>query len=166
MNKQLECYVSWFPEPEAFMTDAFSFSWQNCLPYIFAPFSLIGKVINKLIMDEVEKALLIVPLWRSQSWFPLLLSNLISFPIRLPRHKDLLTLTHNSQPHPLSRKLRMVAVVLSGKDCNVKEFQNQQLPLLLTHGDVGQESSMDWHGTNGIFGVIQGRSIPFVRLRQ
>lgn len=42
----------------------------------------------------MEKALLIIPYWKSQPWFPLIVSNLISYPIRLPRHRDLLTLPH------------------------------------------------------------------------
>ena len=94
LNRQLEKFVTWFPEPGSYRTDAFSFSWQNYKPYIFAPFNFIGRVVNKIVTDKVDKALLIVPLWRSQSWFPLLLSNMIPFPVRLPHHRDLLTLPH------------------------------------------------------------------------
>ena len=96
LNKQLDVFVSWFPEPGALHCDAFSFSWHNYRPYIFPPFSLVGKVINKIIEDKVEKAILVFPLWKSQSWFPLLLDN--SFPVRLPRHKDLLVLPPDLLP--------------------------------------------------------------------
>ena len=165
LNRQLEKFVTWFPEPGSYRTDAFSFSWQNYKPYIFAPFNLIGRVVNKIVTDKVDKALLIVPLWRSQSWFPLLLSNMISFPVRLPHHRDLLTLPHSSQLHPLSKRLTMVAVILSGKDWRVKEFQDQQLASLSTPGEMGPESSMVWLGKTGIFGIYLDKLIPLIRLK-
>lgn len=68
------------------------------------------KVIHKLIEDDVEKAILILPLWASQSWFPLIIDHIISYPVRLPRHRDLLTLVHNNSRHPLSKSLNMVVV--------------------------------------------------------
>ena len=166
LNRQLEKFVTWFPEPGSYKTDAFFFSWHDFAPYIFAPFNLIGRVVNKIAIDQVDKALLIVPLWRSQPWFPLLLSYMISFPVRLPHHKDLLTLPHSGQHHPLSKRLTMVAVMLSGRDWRVKEFQDQQLASLSTHGEMVPESNTVWHGKSGIFGVFLDKLIPLIRLKQ
>jgi hypothetical protein len=42
----------------------------------------------KIMSDKVEKAILIVPFWPAQNWFSFLNSNLISLPVRLPRHTD------------------------------------------------------------------------------
>ena len=39
-------------------------SWGNYIPYIFLPFSLVGKVINKIVDDQVEKAILIFPVYK------------------------------------------------------------------------------------------------------
>jgi hypothetical protein len=64
-------------------TDAFTISWSELKPYIFPPFSLIGKVMLKIMSDKVEKAILIVPFWPAQNWFSFLNSNLISLPVRL-----------------------------------------------------------------------------------
>lgn len=61
LNKRLPNFVSWFPEPGAYAVNAFSLSWSNMLPYIFPPFNLIGKVLNKIINDKVDRALMIVP---------------------------------------------------------------------------------------------------------
>lgn len=166
LNRQLDKFVSWFPEPSAFCYNAFSLSWHEFSPYIFAPFSLIANVINKILADEVEKALLIIPYWKSQTWFPLIVSNLISYPIRLPRHRDLLTLPHDGRVHPLSKSMRMVAVVLSGKSYKVRDFQNQLLTSLSTPGDEEHKNNTVWPGKNGIFGVYKGQSIPFIRLKQ
>ena len=166
LNKQVERFVSWYPEPGCFMTDAFSFSWHEYSPYIFPPFSLIGRVVNKVIEDEVDRAILIVPFWRAQSWFPLILSNMISFPVRLPRHKDLLTLQHSGEIHPLAKKLTMVAVMLSGRHWRHREFQKELQNSLSTRGDQGQGSNTVWPGKNGIFGILLNIEIPFERLKQ
>jgi hypothetical protein len=165
LNCQLKKFTSWFPEPGAFKIDAFSFSWHDLTPYIFPPFNLVGKILNKIIADKVSKALLIVPHWTSQSWFPLLLSCLISLPIRLPRHKNILTLPHNGQFHPLGKTLSLTVVTVSGDYSKTKDFQEQLWTSLLIHGDQGQLNNITWHGKSGVFGVKSGKLIPFVSLR-
>ena len=166
LNKQLEKFVSWYPEPGCFMTDAFSFSWHDYSPYIFPPFSLIGRVVNKVIDDKVDRAILITPFWRSQSWFPLVLSNMISSPVRLPRHQDLLTLQFSQETHPLAKKITMVGVVLSGRDWRHREYQLGLQTSSLALGDKEQGNNTVWPGKNGIFGILFNVEIPFVRLKQ
>jgi hypothetical protein len=163
LNKQIDNFVSWFPEPGSFHVDAFTLPWQNFVPYIFPPFNLVGKVINKILTDEVEKCILVFPYWKSQSWFPLVLANLASFPVRLPRHKDLLTLVHNEERHPL-KQIQMCAVVLSGKACKNRELMDQASKLFCRRGVKELVNSTDWHGKPGVFGVYRGISIPFARL--
>lgn len=157
LNNQLDNFVSWFPEPGALYSDAFSISWNCFKPYIFPPFSLIGKVISKLLQDNVEKAILVFPYWTSQPWFPLLLDNMISFPVRLPRHKDLLSLPHNRENHPLDMKMH--AVIVSGRRCCVQEFQDLLLTSSWHLGVVAQGNNMDTRGNIGQFGIIQGVQI-------
>ena len=166
LNKQLDTFVSWFPEVGAYRNDAFSFSWHEFLPYIFCPFNLVGKVVTKIITDKVQKALMIIPHWRSQIWFPLIVSNLVSLPIRLPRHRDLLTLPHNNQVHPLAKKMRMVAVLLSGDSLRVAEFQSQLLRSSSAHGRKELESNMPQPGTSGIFGVYGDVAVPLIQLKR
>lgn len=166
LNKQLDNFVSWFPEPGCFGSDAFSLCWSEFSPFIFPPFSLVGKVVNKIIVDNVDRALLLIPNWKSQTWYPLVLSSIISFPVRLPRHRDLLVLPHNLQEHPLNRSMTIVAVMVSGKHSRVKEFQTELQELSCRHGDLEHSNSMGWHGTTGIFGVVKDFSIPFKPLKQ
>ena len=71
MNKQLDCYVSLRPDPEAFAVDAFSFPRRGFEFYAFSPFSLIPKVLQKGQQDN-SSGVLIVPLWRAQVWWPVL----------------------------------------------------------------------------------------------
>ncbi|KAH3778014.1 hypothetical protein DPMN_179467 [Dreissena polymorpha] len=51
----------------------------------------------------------IFPIWRSQTWFSMMMTILSDFPVRLPKHRDLLTLPHNGQEHPLAKKIIMGA---------------------------------------------------------
>ena len=84
INTQLPCYVSWKHDPHAFAIDAFSISWTELDPYIFPPFSLISRVLKKVLFDRTSRAILIAPLWKAQPWFPLLLRSLVAPPIILP----------------------------------------------------------------------------------
>ena len=165
LNFQVPRYVSWFPQHGAFKSDAFSFCWSEFLPYIFAPFNLIGKVLNKIVEDRVDKALLVVPHWPCQTWFPLLLSLLSDFPIRMPRHRDLLVLPHNGQSHPMGRSLCLVGVIVSGDISRTRGFQKRLSRLSVLHGVQGRRNSIVQHGEPGVFGVFQGAAIQFKRLK-
>lgn len=165
LNFQVQRFVSWFPQPGAYKSDAFSLCWSDFLPYIFAPFNVIGKVLNKIVEDKVGQALLVVPHWPCQTWFPMLLSLLSDFPIRLPRHKDLLILPHNGQLHPMGNSLCLAGVTVSGDTSRVRDFQRKLPKPYVLHGVLEQKSSTVQHGKPGVFGVFQGKEIQFKCLR-
>jgi hypothetical protein len=71
INHKVSKYVSWKPDPHAMQIDAFTMSWNGPLMYIFAPFSLNGRVLQK-IEEDVCEALLIVPLWPTAAWYSIL----------------------------------------------------------------------------------------------
>jgi hypothetical protein len=54
LNTQLSTYSSWKPDPGCKCIDAFTVSWSSLLSYIFAPFSLLGRVVQKLRRDRAE----------------------------------------------------------------------------------------------------------------
>ena len=56
LNHKLPCYVSRFPEPDAWAVDAFSLTWSNNSFYIFPPFSLIPRTLQKLEEDRTTDA--------------------------------------------------------------------------------------------------------------
>ena len=60
-----QCYVSRYKDSEAWRTDAFSFSWSHFFAYIFSPFSIILRVLNKIEMDEAD-CVVIVPCWETR----------------------------------------------------------------------------------------------------
>ena len=165
LNAQVDNYVSWFPEPGVSQHNAFTFSWQHLKPYVFPPFNLIGKVMNKILKDQVENAILIFPFWKAQSWFPLVLENISSFPVRLPRHKDLLTLPHDSTIHPLHKSIQMIAVTVSGKSCVKTDFKMKFQVSLQLRGAKGRKNNITVLGESGVFGIYCGEEIQFGRLK-
>ena len=115
LNYQLKPYVSWRADPEALAIDAFKMNWSNLFLYIFPPFSLISRILQKL-QDDQATAIMIVPKWPTQTWYPKLLSLMTSEPLNLPKTKDLLTLPgQQSKIHPLYPHLHMIACHLSAK---------------------------------------------------
>ena len=45
-----------------------STSWENTYIYVFLPLSMIWPIIDKTD-KEAEKAMIIVPMWPTQTWF-------------------------------------------------------------------------------------------------
>ena len=82
-NSHLPRFVSPIPEPRALAVDALSQDWQGRSMYMFPPFPLLNKVVQKLWSTQVAEVILVAPWWPSQSWFPHLL--------RLPYRRDLLS---------------------------------------------------------------------------
>ena len=67
-NHKVDKFVSWSPVPGAWQIDAFSFVWTDAFYYVFPPFSVVGRVVQKLEADGT-RAVLVVPRWPSQPWY-------------------------------------------------------------------------------------------------
>ena len=76
LNYQFKPFVSWVPDPEAMAADAFTLNWKNQFIYVFPPFSIIPRILQKIEEDQA-RALMIVPMWATQPWFPKLTRMLI-----------------------------------------------------------------------------------------
>ena len=122
-NHQLPNYFSWIPDPRAMETDAFSIPWKFNLCYLYPPFPLIQKCIQKIKQDQTD-ALLITPVWKSRPWYPLLLEMLMDLPALLPIHAKLLHLPmFPSQVHPLiEKKINLAVWPVSGNPSKSKGF--------------------------------------------
>ncbi len=112
INKQLDCYVSWRPDPGAKFIDAFSQSWHGLFIYAFPPFSVIARVLQKMERDRV-KGILIYPNWATQPWFARLAKMRIGEETILPW--DCLCMPQNKDMvHPLHKRLHLRACLVSG----------------------------------------------------
>lgn len=113
LNNKCPNYISWKPDPGSLTVDAFSLSWSSFYFYAFPPFTIIGKVLNKIICDQAE-GIVVVPKWNTQPWYPLFLRLVVSEVLFLsPRSNLLLSPYRNS--HPLWKHLTLVVGRLSGK---------------------------------------------------
>ncbi|KAJ8959789.1 hypothetical protein NQ317_001016 [Molorchus minor] len=54
INAKCINYVSWHKDPGALTTDAFTINWRGYLFYAFPPFSLVGRVLNKIVRDKAK----------------------------------------------------------------------------------------------------------------
>lgn len=163
LNKQLPIYASWKPDPESKFIDAFSLSWSNLYCYVFPPFSLLGRTIGKILRDKT-KCIVIAPIWPTQTWYTELLKLLIDNPILLPLTDNLLTLSQTDKVHPLHKKLRLMACLVSGNLIDVENFLLQQPESLWHHGVMEQRDSIPHTFTNGFVSVVRRKLITFTAL--
>ena len=120
LNAKCVKFISWKNDPQSLAVDAFTMSWTNFYFYAFPPFSLILKVMRKIIIDKAE-GIVVAPYWPTQPWFPLYKSLAISPLITLGPNNNLLTSLF-CQSHPLANKLSLVAAVLSSKPIHARDF--------------------------------------------
>lgn len=114
INCQLDRFVSYTPDPNAFAVNAFTLDWSNLAIYAFPPFSCVGKMVRKIIQDKA-KGIIIVPNWPSQSWFSMLQKIKIEEPFFIFPSKHQLYLPSKPQElHPLHKKLELLALHVSG----------------------------------------------------
>ena len=68
-NAIVQRYASWGPDPDAEIIDCFQVNWGKFdSVYCFPPTPLVGRVIQKLIMDKC-RGVLVVPFWPGASWY-------------------------------------------------------------------------------------------------
>jgi hypothetical protein len=111
-NNKCTRYASWKLDPFSEVVDSFTFNWHNINFYAFPPFSLIARVLEKIITDQAE-GILIVPYWPSQPWYPLWSKLVISKKYFFGPDKTLLNSPFRTC-HPLHADLVLVAAKLSG----------------------------------------------------
>ena len=142
LNNQLSKFVSWRPDPDAFHVDAFTLNWHSYSFYAFPPFSVLGKTLQKVALD-LATGIVIASVWTTQPWFAQILHMLISKPILLPVKDTLLQLPGSTQLHPLCKKLRMMACLVSGNRLSSNTFLEQQPTLSWHPGETVRKNSTD-----------------------
>ncbi|GFR68709.1 reverse transcriptase/ribonuclease h/methyltransferase [Elysia marginata] len=167
LNNQVPKYISWKCGPDGWAVDAMLADWTSLdRMYAFPPFSLLPAVFQKMDREKVD-ILVVLPLWRTQSWWPHMLLDLVDTPVVLDHHKQILR--HPQYPdvqHPLFPKTKLLACLLSGNASKSKAFR-ASLPLSSSlPGDQRQGSRMKLFSENGYNFVIENKSIACVPLSQ
>ena len=159
-NHQLSKYVSYLPDKSSEAVDAFSISWTNLKSYIFCPFSVLTQVLCKIERDNAE-AIVVAPIWPTQTWFPKLLHLICRDSYILPKRKDLLVLPKNPElQHPL-QKMRLGAFYLSGNQLKTQKYQMKLSTLLMHLGETQLNNSIGIITKSGCNFAVKKQINPF-----
>ena len=122
LTTQLTQYCSWQPDPGSAFVDAFYIDWSEFNFYAFPTFSLIPRCLQKIQQDK-GKDILIIPVWPTQTWFPLVLQLLYSKPwVCQPSPKLLQHITQQTAPTTPETPLNgMSAIRNSSRQYNVSK---------------------------------------------
>lgn len=146
LDHQLPKYVSWKPVPGACHTDAFSFSWSGKFVYIFPPFSLLNRCLQKLENDcsYVADAGLVTPTVQGS-------------------HNP--TKIRDSTTKPRNQ-MRLMACLLSGNTMKQEECQGQLSDCSWRPCEEVQRNSIPGISNNGRHFVSKGELIIFNHLQE
>lgn len=161
----LPSYWSLDPDPEGLAINAMSQDWNRLFLYLFPPFCMLGRVLQKLRLNETERAILIAPIWPGQSWFPFLLEQLIHHPLALPCSRDLLR-GPKGEDHSLAvaGSLTLGAFLVSGQLWKTKDYQKRLCPSSSMRRDQERRVLTHRPGLSGVLGVVSGKVIPLIHL--
>ena len=164
LNYQFPKYVSYRPDPSATAVNAFTLSWTNLKFYIFCPFSVISRVLSKIIKDRA-RGILVVPDWPSQAWYPQLAKLLTKTPVLVSARENLLSLLEKpEEKHPLCKTLRLIICEVSGLESDTQGFHSK-LPLLsVLRGGVAHKNNIPHASQSGKGMRVKNRYIRFHRL--
>ena len=113
LNYQIPTYTAWHPDPGATFIDAMQVTWTGKFIYAFPPFSMVWPLLAKIRRDKVKNALIVVPKWPTQSWYPRLMKmKQEGTSITTIRSTDL-SLPGTEKRHPLAPKMKLVALLVS-----------------------------------------------------
>ena len=164
VNHQTRAYASWKPDPHASYVDAFSVSWsQFTKSYMFPPFCLVGRCLQKLVLEQAT-AIIIVPLWITQTWFTNLLSILVDVPRIFRVTKKVLSHPVRGDAHPLCPKLHLLACKVSGVSSLSATFRSRLPTCLCLLGDQPRENSMILTSADGVHLRCKRKLIHCIRV--
>ena len=126
------------------------------LQYAFPPFSVIGRIIQKLCEEQAER-ILIAPLLHSQPWFPQLLNQISGQCFVLPKRHRVLYL------HRLTT-MRMGTFRLLGNASRVREYLNELQTSSCSHRDRQLQSNMRLISKDWCSFVIRNKLINLTHL--
>ena len=161
-NCKLEKYVSYLPDKRSCAVNAFSISWKHYTNYAFPPFSIIGRVIQKLCEDLAEM-ILVAPIFPSQPWFPQMLKQVSGPCFVLPKTNNILYLPGTEKKHRLTT-MRLGAFRLSGNALLVQDYQKTLQTSSCSHGDLPQENNMGLITKDGCTFVVRDKLIRLTHL--
>ena len=141
---------------DAFYIDAMSIRWENQFVYLFPPFSMIWPVLNKISLESI-KALVIAPMWLTQSWFNKLLELAVKQPMII--ESKYLQLPVTNQKHSLYPKRRLLAVMCTRDQHRQAQFRKKQSMSSMERGEMKRKTNINTYSEDGKNFVVKGTTI-------
>ena len=163
LTHQLPAYFSWRPDPQAAATDAFLQVWPSQISYANPPWGLILRVLSEISHQQAE-VVIVAPVWKSQSWYPVLLSLLFDFPHLITSPPDQLLSQESLLPPFQPQEVQLAVWPTSGISVKQKSFQNKLQNSSWHHGEISPQKLTTHSFTSGSAGVFNGTEIPFLVL--
>ena len=66
---QLPRYIPWKTDPASIATDAFLHPWDREYCFTFPPFSLISRVLWKILEEKIDHLIIVRLTWQTQPWY-------------------------------------------------------------------------------------------------
>ena len=170
LNTKLQKFCSWKKEPFASYIDAFTVQWDSFESiYLFSPFSLMTRIVRTFISLQQQnrrvKALIVMPMWPSQTWYTKMLTFLIAPPVIIKVLPKTLTLEHKRAAiHPMAHKLRLIVGLFSSLTIETEDFQKQFLKRYVVQELITRTSSTVVTLPNGNYIAVKNRLIPIAHL--
>ena len=128
LSTQLPNFVSWKPDPLAMAVDAFTVDWSSIPGKLYAnpPWNLVGRVLSQVLNQRVQELVLVAPVWKAQSWYPMLLQLLVNKPLLIPQSpRSIQSVCQNRVPDIIPQ---LAVWVVSGIDAKWKTFRHSYRP--------------------------------------
>ena len=157
LTHQLPRFFSWRPDPLAEAVDAFQQDWGRLKGFANPPWCLIGRVLSQARRQQAQ-LVLVAPVWKGQTWYPVLLEMLWDYPRLIALTPDLIQRPTGSQ---MEMAPQLAVWPVSGKDYLVAAFQRKLLNSCCSHGGLSQPSHMTHTSVSGQASVLKGVVILF-----
>lgn len=113
------------------------------------PWNLVGRVLAQA-QQQRATLILVAPVWRTQTWYPVLLEMCIDLPRIMPNEENLILPTH---PQSMLEVIPQLAVwSISGDDTKPKSFRKKLSDSCSHRGGKNPRSHMSLSSSAGLAG--------------
>ena len=136
-------------------------SWKPYLSYVFPPFCLISRILQK-IQEEKATVTAVVPHWPMQIWWPKIIGLLIRHPIILPNTKTIQSTSQQPRPHPsLVSSIPSTFLPLAWRYLQDQGISTALPTSSSVRGGTGSLNNTNFTSVNGNHTVVNGKLIYF-----
>lgn len=140
-----------------------SCKWTGTYMYAFPPFSVIGRLVQKVRFDIAEMVL-VAPVLVTQNWYTAVLEMLVDDLLIVKVREDTLTLPGLNQIHPLVNRLLLMVCHISGDPTKAEIYRSNLSKSLWRPKDDPLRSNILPTSKNVFSSVVKGRVISFIPL--